>query len=654
MPTKAPSSESGSSTVQPWLFVPVLYFMQSVPVTIVQEVSVLFYRDLGIAVEPIVRWTSLLSLPWALQLLLGPLVDLNGRKRNWILNGQLLIALGLALTAFLLRLPNPFEITVFVLAVTAVTSALCNIATDGFYLLSVPKDRQATFVGVQSTCYRLGRLFSMGLLVYAVGLVTRPPVIPVRAQPGEYLAFQRHDGTYAYRHEATLSVKQGYVVSDDGLLYPSIAAPVGTYGLNVSEKGLVMTNVTGEKTSAALSVSVPPVDATKTEAGLTGKGPLSNFNALVEGPADPQFGTHPGAAWSVVLLACAGIYAFGHFYNRATLPVPTEDQPVTDAPPGETGRNILRTLYLLGLGVGGYFFLNAALRLTLHFVGPVIQNMTGFDPHGWILKPDNAIHLGTFRISFGATGTEWFQLALCAGIVAGALYGAKRSIRGTPMADALVSFVRQPGFPAIFGFILLYRFGEAMVTKMSALFLKDSVVNGGLAISNQQIGIVKGVIGIVGIILGGLVGGALVGKYGLRRVFLPIAIVMHIPNALYAFAAHQGAKLPLGMVEVPLLGSIPLTIAGIDFLEQFGYGFGFAAYLVYLMWVAQRGKFKTTHYAIGTGMGALCIATAGAVSGVLQKNMGYAGLFTWALILGIPGVITLFFIPHDTETKATS
>src|SRR5205814_892492 len=102
--------------------------------------------------EPIVRWTSLISIPWSLQLLFGPLVDLNGTKRNWTLIGQGVIAVGLCLAAFALRLPHPFETGLVVLFAVAVTSALCNTATDGFYLLSMTREQQGKFVGIQSAC----------------------------------------------------------------------------------------------------------------------------------------------------------------------------------------------------------------------------------------------------------------------------------------------------------------------------------------------------------------------------------------------------------------------------------------------------------------------------------------------------------------------
>src|SRR4051812_35767504 len=113
MDTPAPAEATvapNKPTLNPWVFVPLLYFMQAIPVALVQEVSTIVFKDLGVANEPITRWTSIISLPWSLQLLLGPLVDLNFTKRRWILGGQMLIALGLIAAAFAMRAPNPFTI----------------------------------------------------------------------------------------------------------------------------------------------------------------------------------------------------------------------------------------------------------------------------------------------------------------------------------------------------------------------------------------------------------------------------------------------------------------------------------------------------------------------------------------------------------------
>ncbi|RYG35290.1 hypothetical protein EON81_13190 [bacterium] len=201
------------------------------------------------------------------------------------------------------------------------------------------------------------------------------------------------------------------------------------------------------------------------------------------------------------------------------------------------------------------------------------------------------------------------------------------------MGEAFGSFIRQRAFPSILAFILFYRFGEAMVSKMSSLFLKDALDKGGLAIENDQLGLIKGVAGVVGIVCGGILGGVFVSRWGLKRAIWPMALVMHIPNLLYLWAAY--ARPPIGAVY------------GIEFVDQFGYGFGFAGYMIILQRIAQRGRFRTAHYAIGTGMGALCIAFAGAVSGVVQSNFGYTGFFWAVMIATVPGMLTLFVVPLE-------
>ena len=631
MTTEPAAQQSPESPkFNPWLFVPLLYFMQAIPVTIVQEVATVFYKDLGIANEPITRWTSLISLPWSMQLLLGPLVDLNSTKRKWILGGQFLIGIGLAATAFALAVPYAFEITLVILATTAITSALCNIATDGFYIISMSKDLQAKFVGIQSTCYRLGRLFCTGILLLFVGLMTRVPSLPVTTQTGSFVL--KKDGALSLSKEVHLTAKDGCITDQGGgVLQPEIKTPNGVYGISVTTDGKVMTKtVTGDQETGQLMVT-------------TSQGSPSEMPAVTAASVSAQEGVqgmNPVLAWTIVLAAAAGIYLLGHLANRVTLPRPAEDESAVQEP-GESRRNLHRTFVLIALGMGGYFFLNSIVRLTAHAIWsfkdgtiPTGDKMEGLQ--GWMLRGEGKF-VG-FETGLTAFQAELVQLVVCAIVIAVALNLTKRLIRGTQMADAMISYVRQDGFPAILGFILFYRFGEAMVSKMSPLFLKDAIDKGGLAIANDQLGLIKGVAGVIGIVVGGLAGGYVVSKLGLRRAFWPLAFAMHVPNLLYVWAS-AGVRPPMWSLYV------------IDFVDQFGYGFGFAGYMVYLMWVAQRGHFKTTHYAIGTGMGALCIAVAGIVSGIVQSNFGYHKFFISVIFMTIPGMLMLLFIPLDETHK---
>lgn len=650
LPDQAVTEAPVRPAINPWLFVPLLYIMQAIPVTIVQEVATVFYKDLGIANAPILQWTSLISLPWSLQLLLGPLVDLNGTKRRWILGGEGLITIGLIASALLLKAPHAFEITLVILAATAVTSALCNIATDGFYIISMSKAQQAKFVGVQTTCYRLGRLFCTGILVLVAGLLMNVPRVPVQVKTGDYLEFKGEKTSY-YVQSAEIGINNssgGPLTNPQGdTLQPEIAAPPGTMRLAISPQGVISGMIEGQVTQLGqiTYAGLAPGQEVKDKAG--------NVIAIARGGARfPLLETKAvgGAilttelAWILVLAACGLIYGFGFLGSRKAVPYPAEDHPAVASEANETGKNVGRTVVLLLLGVSGYFFLNSVVRLGAYFIWKAADGTTPVAGaaarglQGWILPDDNPI--AGFSTHLGGVGSEIAQLVACGVFLVAGYVFAKRLLARTAMADALMSFTRQSGFPAILGFILFYRLGEAMVGRTSPLFLKDAVVNGGLAISDQQLGLIKGVAGVLGIVCGGLLGGAIVSKYGLRRAFWPIAILMHLPNLLYLWASYSHP--PVGWMY------------GVDFTEQFGYGFGFAGYMVYLMYVAQRGSYKTSHYAIGSGLGAMCVGPiAGAISAKLLDNFGYHGFFTSVIFLTIPGMLMLLFIPFD-EARAPS
>jgi len=129
-------------------------------------------------------------------------------------------------------------------------------------------------------------------------------------------------------------------------------------------------------------------------------------------------------------------------------------------------------------------------------------------------------------------------------------------------------------------------------------------------------------------------------------------ICMHVPNLLYVWAAHNPwiANEHLAVLNWFTVAHWPLY--PVVFAEAFGYGVGFAGYFVYLMHVAQRGKFVTSHYAIGTGLGALFITLATILAGIVQSVFGYKGVFLAACLLTIPGTLVLLFIPmEDEETK---
>ncbi len=197
------------------------------------------------------------------------------------------------------------------------------------------------------------------------------------------------------------------------------------------------------------------------------------------------------------------------------------------------------------------------------------------------------------------------------------------------------AFLGKPGIGVMLLFLLFYRFGEAQLVKMVAPFLLDSRGVGGLGLNTGQVGLVYGTIGLIALLLGGIVGGVLVSQHGLRAWLWPMVFVMHLPDAVFVYLSYaQPDSLPL--------------IGGCVALEQFGYGFGFTAYMLYMLYIA-RGEHQTAHYAICAGFMALGMMLPGMWSGKLQETLGYPHFFIWVLLATIPGFIVTALIPLEAE-----
>ena len=199
--------------------------------------------------------------------------------------------------------------------------------------------------------------------------------------------------------------------------------------------------------------------------------------------------------------------------------------------------------------------------------------------------------------------------------------------------ETFLSFFRKPQIGLILAFLLLFRFSEAQLVKLSAPFLLDPAELGGLALSTGQVGVAYGTIGVLMLTTGGILGGLLAARHGLKRWLLWMVIAINLPNAVYIFLS---ATLPENLVI------INLAIG----LEQFGYGFGFAAYMLYMLYIS-NGVHQTAHYAICTGFMALGMMIPGMFSGWLQELIGYQYFFIWVLVATVPSFIVTLLIPLD-------
>jgi PAT family beta-lactamase induction signal transducer AmpG len=190
-----------------------------------------------------------------------------------------------------------------------------------------------------------------------------------------------------------------------------------------------------------------------------------------------------------------------------------------------------------------------------------------------------------------------------------------------------VSFFRKKGIIPALLFMLTYRLGESQLVKLASPFLLDGKEAGGLALSTAEVGFAYGVVGVGSLMAGGILGGILISRFGgLRRWLWPMALALCLPNLLYLYMAWA---MPDSRWVINLCVGV----------EQFGYGFGFTAYTMFLM-LFSEGRYKTSHYAICTGFMALGMMIPGMMSGRIQEMLGYQSFFIWVIISCLP----LFFV----------
>jgi PAT family beta-lactamase induction signal transducer AmpG len=180
------------------------------------------------------------------------------------------------------------------------------------------------------------------------------------------------------------------------------------------------------------------------------------------------------------------------------------------------------------------------------------------------------------------------------------------------------TYFRKPGVLLAIVFMLLYRLPEAFLIKMINPFLVDPAEKGGLALATEDVGIVYGTIGVIALTVGGILGGIAASRWGLRKSLWPMAACMTLPCATFVY---------LSMAHPTSLVVVALCVA----VEQFGYGFGFTAYMLYMMYFSE-GESVTAHYAICTGFMALSMMLPGMIAGELQEALGYE-LFFWMVMI---------------------
>ena len=411
--------------INPWAWVPTLYFAEGLPYVAVMTISLIMYKRLGLSNTDITLYTSWLYLPWVIKPLWSPFVDIIRTKRWWIVTMQLLIGAALGGVAFTIPGPYWLQGSLAFFWLMAFSSATHDIAADGFYMLGLDEHKQAYFVGIRSTFYRIATIVGQGLLVMLAGNL----------------------------EVVTRNVKY---------------------------------------------------------------------------------------SWSLMFYGMAGLFIAFCLWHKYILPRPSEDKG--------------------------------------------IERMRGSD----IMQE------------------FWLTLK---------------------------TFFHKPQVWAGICFMLFYRMPEGLLAKVSALFLIDTAAKGGLGLSPAEYGLVQGTVGVIGLTLGGILGGIVASRDGLKRWLWPMVCAITLPDIVYVYLAYA---LPANLI----------IVNACIFIEQFGYGFGFSAYMLYLIYYSQ-GEHKTAHYALCTALMALSMMIPGLFAGALQEAIGYSTFFIVVICFCIVTFLVSAFIKID-------
>lgn len=201
------------------------------------------------------------------------------------------------------------------------------------------------------------------------------------------------------------------------------------------------------------------------------------------------------------------------------------------------------------------------------------------------------------------------------------------------MVQSVTSFFGKKHVGITIAFILLYRFSEAQLGKLAQPFLLDDRVDGGLGMPTEWVGFAYGTVGVLMLTIGGIVGGWLAARHGLKRWLWWMVAAINLPNLAYVYLSFfqpENKWIAVGAIGV----------------EQFGYGFGFTAFMLYMIY-ASRGENETVHYSLCTGLMALGMMIPGMFCGWIQESLGYPRFFLWVMLATIPGFIMTAFIPLD-------
>ncbi len=604
----------------PWAWIPSLYFAEGMPYVIVMVVSVIMYKRLGISNTDIALYTSWLYLPWVIKPLWSPIVDLLRTKRFWIVTMQLFIGAGLAGVALTIPAPNFFQYSLAFFWLLAFSSATHDIAADGFYMLGLSEHDQAFFVGIRSTFYRFAMIAGQGLLIILAG----------------YLESSTGLGQIDFEVKTvTQSVIQQNLTSEQ------IHEMEGELKLLHFPEAL---NISTDKISKIQLDSVQQyVDHENIKNGYEQKNATAVLNS--QNKIEKSW-------WDEVVVENLETFIVNNFGEK-------KDLSKTIVP--QTGNVGVVQIYLSKQpGTNEEITVNLNHYSGDNSISAVKGTRFVFNQKNWNkpvlvlfqidpkLKTESS---ATFSAIAGNIPLAWSITFGILTIMFGLFFVYHKFLLPYPKSDVSIKkegtnvfeeffktfalFFKKKNIVLSIAFLLLYRLGESQLVKLASPFLLDTKEVGGLSLTTGEVGFVYGTVGILALVLGGLLGGILASKNGLKYWLWWMVIAINLPNVVYIYLSYT------------LPESFLIVLACVA-VEQFGYGFGFTAYMLYMIYIS-AGEHKTAHYAIATAFMALGMMIPGMISGWLQELIGYQHFFVWVVISTIPAFIIARFIPLDAQ-----
>ena len=646
----------------PWAWVPTLYFAEGIPYVVVNTVAVILYKRLGISNTDIALFTGLLYLPWVIKPFWSPFVDLIKTKRWWVVLMQLFIAIGFVAIAFFIPLSFYFKATLLVFWLIAFSSATHDIAADGYYMLALDDGQQSFFVGIRSTFYRFASITGQGLLIILAGFLETSTgmepmrfeiqstnnivqttdwksalsTVPESSSEGTFTAFPTEDSTEAGIGAVGAGGKAG------GEAVGVAGETDGTFTTFPSQLQLNTANISTDSLNRLKQFAISYNQQ---------NGFIHIDNVVSENGTESWWQKTVSKAWKMNISRPLGSWIKNNF---------GEKQEVISSNVLTGNAGIVAIKLNQKPLEGEEFILNTRLKSGDKSITLISGERLAFNEENWdkpaymVVQLDKKLNdktITTFEATSGNLQLAWSIVFYILAIFFVILCIYHNFILPRPTSDVakdhdpkdimkefgrtFSTFFRKKQILAALLFMLLYRLGEAMLVKMASPFLLDGREIGGLGLTTGQVGLVYGTVGVLCLTIGGIIGGFAINRKGLKYWLWPMALCITLPHLAYLF---------LSWYQPQSMLAINLAVA----IEQFGYGFGYTAYMMFLIFFSQ-GEYKTAHYAICTGFMALGMMLPGMFAGWLQELIGYHNFFIFVMICAIPTLSIIPFLKVDSD-----